>query len=91
MLSIDPQYFINAGYCFLRVGGLLFSLPLFGDEFVPGRVRLFLTVAISYFILTNFQSSWAPDFKDDALWFALSVIRELVIGLVNGYSAKLMF
>jgi flagellar biosynthetic protein FliR len=91
MFNIDVQTLLTAAYCFIRVGGVIFSLPLFGESTVPMRVRLFLTIAISYCIFPTISPSWTPAFRDDALWFAISILRELMIGLVIGFSAKLMF
>jgi flagellar biosynthesis protein FliR len=73
---------------FMRVGGLMFLLPAFGDNSIPARVRLGLTIAFSLVVwpmLADVMRTPAPDRP-----FFLMMIIEAGIGLLFGLSIRLM-
>jgi flagellar biosynthetic protein FliR len=91
VFDIHPDIFLKAALCFLRVGAIMFALPLFGDSSVPLRARLITVIAVSICIFPTLGISWAPAFTDDVWSLSGIIIKEILIGLTIGFVAKLFF
>ncbi len=76
---------------FLRIGGILFALPVVGDQPTPVRVRLLLALALTICLYPIIPSSWMPNLALDPFVVANYVIRELLIGVVIGFVARVAF
>jgi len=91
MMDILPEIYLKAGICFLRVGAIIFALPLFGESSVPIRIRLMTAVAVSLCIYPSLESSWSPVFVNDIWSVGGLILREVLIGFVIGFVARLLF
>ncbi len=74
---------------FIRAGGLLALLPVFSGQSVPVQVRLAIAVILAY--IAGAQLQVTGPLPADALALITVGIRELVIGLLMGFSVRLIF
>ncbi|MFW7381832.1 MAG: flagellar biosynthetic protein FliR [Oligoflexus sp.] len=89
MFNLPYQVALEGALVFIRVSGILFAMPVFGDQSTPIRVRILLSAAIAFLIYPMIESHWVRDFPKDLLGFFVLVLKELMIGLLIGYVAKL--
>ena len=89
MFSIPTAVVLKGMLVFLRVSGILFAMPIFGDKLTPVRVRILLSVALAYIIYPVVPESWSSSLPRDVIPFAILVIKESLIGITLGYCAKL--
>lgn len=75
----------------MRIGGILFALPVIGDAPTPVRARVLLALALTVGFYDMIPAGWSPVMNADLLSFASYVIRELSIGLVIGFLARVAF
>lgn len=75
---------------FVRVGGIYFALPIFGDQPTPIRVRILLSVVTTYCLL-HLVIKEPMALPESLLGFFSIVVKELSIGLLIGYVARLAF
>lgn len=87
----NPTQLLVGAMAFLRIGGLLFSLPIIGDAPTPVRVRVLLSLGLTIGLYPAIPASWAPNLAADVLTIASYVVRELAIGLVVGFCARTAF
>ena len=59
MFSIPTAVVLKGMLVFLRVSGILFAMPIFGDKLTPVRVRILLSVALAYIIYPVVPESWS--------------------------------
>jgi len=74
----------------LRIGGIIFSMPLIGDRIVLPQIKigfvLFLTLLFLPVINVDPQV-----FPDQTLLFAVIAFKEILIGVLLGYVFKVLF
>ena len=87
----NPTQLLVGAMAFLRIGGLLLSLPVIGDAPTPVRVRILLSLALTIGLYPAIPASWAPDLATDVLTISSYVVRELAIGLIVGFCARAAF
>ena len=94
MFGFNTNDILTAAAILLRVSCIVALLPLFGESTVPVRVRILLSVALTagiYPILpATFGSSIGLAMSDISL-LSLFMLKEMLIGLIFGYTAKLAF
>lgn len=94
MFAIDSSQILTAAAIFLRISCIVALLPLFGDSSVPIRVRILLSVALTAgiypLIASEIAANLTPAFNDIGS-LSILMMKELLIGLVLGYTAKLAF
>ena len=88
-LNIDQL--MTAALAFIRVGGIMFIIPFFGDLSVPIKVKVLLAVAVSMTITPLLPTTWAGSVNLQALPITILIVKELLIGLIIGFTAKLAF
>lgn len=66
-------------------------MPIFGDAPTPIRVRALCAVALSVAMQPLLPKGWAPQLGTNFIIFVAYVLRELLIGIVIGYLARLAF
>src|SRR5438094_8569429 len=74
---------------FVRAGGLMVLLPVFSSASVPVPLRIAIAGALAY-IVSGFlplPASVPPDVAS----LVLVVVHELLIGLLMGFGARLIF
>lgn len=91
MFWIDLPIIITGAMIFMRVGGVFFALPIFGDAPTPVRVRILLSVAVTLCLLPMVPTNWLRDPNPEFMALCLLLIRELFIGVVIGYLSRLVF
>lgn len=91
MFYFDIQDLLRAALIFLRIGGIIFALPIFGDAPTPVRIRTLLAGAIAIGIFPLVPSTWTPQLGTDVVAIFAMVLRELLVGLTIGFIAKLAF
>ena len=104
-LGITPEQFRLILLVFFRVGGILIFAPFFNYKTIPVQLKIALTLIISVIVFpivsgmsTDTGSSLLlnPWFKPqvsslDIFVIALSVLRELAIGMVLGFASQMVF
>ncbi len=94
MFDFDTAQIMTAVTAFLRISGIVALLPLFGDSNVPVRARLLLSLALSAGIVPILPGTYKSIVIQNLLSIettGLMLAKEILIGLVMGYTAKLAF
>ncbi len=89
--GLTVESILTGALVFVRVSGILFALPFFGDSPTPLQVRLLLAVAIAFMIQGVLPSDWIRSFPSDAIEFGVLVVREVCVGLFMGFVGRLTF
>lgn len=87
----DPNQLLVGALVFLRIGGILFALPIIGDSPTPVRARILTALALTIGLQPMIPLSWAPSLTVDVLQIAVYIFRELLIGVVTGFFARIAF
>ena len=66
----------------LRIGGAIYTAPIFNSRSVPIRVRLFLSVAVALLVTGNLEYEPLP--YTTTIGFTLILIKELITGMSIG-------
>lgn len=88
---IDTDYIFRTALVFLRVGAILFALPIFGDSTVPVRIRMFLSVAIALITTPLLSGAWLAPVNTNPLILGMLVIKEVALGLTLGLAVRISF
>jgi flagellar biosynthetic protein FliR len=75
---------------FMRVGAILFLLPLFDSKNVPLILKVGLSIALSVLLMPVLQVAPLP-FEDRLIPFATGLAGEVLLGVVIGFAVKLTF
>ncbi len=86
-LGVASGRFATALFMFARFGGLLFSAPLISSKSVPNPVR----VGLSGMLALTLAPLSAPSPVDGMPALAAGMIKELLIGLVLGWTASMFY
>lgn len=87
----NPTTLLGGALAFLRIGGILFALPVFGDSPTPPRARVLAALALTFGLYPSLPPTWAPDLTAGLLPLAGIVMREVLIGLVVGFFGRVAF
>lgn len=87
----NPTELLIGALAFVRVSSIMFALPIVGDAPTPIRARLLASLALTVGIFPVLPSSWYAQVGLDFLPFVSVLIRELTIGLVFGFAARMLF
>lgn len=83
----DIQLFLMV---FLRVGGIILSVPVFDSRNIPVSLKAGLVFAISLMLFQILKSDDIPVYLE--MWpFIIGVLREICLGLIIGLSVKFIF
>jgi flagellar biosynthesis protein FliR len=74
---------------FMRIGGVMFLLPGFGDNAIPARVRLALTFSFAFVVWPMLIAIEPVQVPPDRSFFLMMII-ESCVGLLLGLSIRLM-
>ena len=75
----------------MRVSGVIFLLPLFGDINVPSLIKIFLSIVLTFFFFNVFKVSPIGVDQVQTLELVAFVFKEFVIGMIIGYLFRMMF
>src|SRR3989338_6385933 len=87
----NPTELLIGALAFMRVSAIMFSLPLIGDAPTPVRARILISLAITVGIYPVLPVTWSGSKGLDFFSFLNVLIRELTIGLVFGFAARMLF
>jgi len=87
----NPTELLIGALAFMRVSAIMFSLPLIGDAPTPVRARVLVSLAITVGIFPVLPNTWYASIGLDMLSFFSLIIRELTIGLLFGFAARMLF
>ena len=78
---------------FVRISGIVFFLPIFGDSPTPIRVRILLFFALCLAVagMIPFDLSGINSSYTSVLSYSFIIFKELLIGAFIGYIAKMAF
>jgi len=87
----DLSFLMYGALAFMRIGSMLVALPVFGDSPNPVRARILMALAVTVGIFPTISPSWAPNLDTDVLMLAYYISKEIMVGLLIGYVARLAF
>ncbi len=76
---------------FVRISGMLIMIPVFGDKVVPGAIKWGLSLLLTMILFPLIRTSIPPLGDLEFLPLALNIAGELLIGIIIGFTAKLIF
>jgi flagellar biosynthetic protein FliR len=79
------------GLAFVRIGAILFALPIFGDEPVSVRIRVLLSVAICLAVIPTLPGDWILNQPRDLIEYMVIIGQEVILGVLIGFVAKIIF
>jgi flagellar biosynthetic protein FliR len=82
--------FVVVLFIFLRVAAIFFVAPFFGNTTIPNTIRIFLSLIVAYIIFFSIKG-FTFDINKGLLPLALYGIKEIVTGLIIGFSINLVF
>jgi flagellar biosynthetic protein FliR len=77
-------------FVFVRISAMFLFAPILGSTSVPGKVKIGLTMVMSFLLMPTLQNIPLPQSKG-LLSFALYMFSEITIGLMVAYIARLIF
>lgn len=90
LFQFDPIQFLGFFVIFTRTMGLMIVAPILGDNNIPGQVKVaiaFLLSLVFFPVVTSYSFGPNPDIGR----LAFVVLTEFGIGLLIGYTARLLF
>lgn len=78
----------------VRVSAMFLLLPIFGDNTVPAVVRVFLAFTINLIVYPVATAGGVPSLTsamESEIGLAVLVLKESVVGIVIGFTAKIFF
>ena len=85
LIALLPAYLLVLA----RVAGLIIFAPFFGSAAIPLRFRLALVVILSLALFTLVAGTFSP--PTDLAGFVPALLGELLVGLILGLAAALIF
>lgn len=88
LISADEAYFLGFALVAARVGSAIVVMPFFGASQVPAQVKIALIVVLAV-VMT--PANAGADLLASGEWFPLMILREILVGLMLGFSVSLVF
>jgi type III secretion protein T len=76
---------------YVRLLTFFVLVPFLGGNAVPGQLRLALAFILSLLVYPSFASLTAPSGGYFVLWLALTLAKELLVGLLLSYVVSIIF
>ncbi len=92
MLLTDAQIFTWLSHYILplvRISAFFFAVPLIGEQLVPARVRILLSIAITLLIVPTLPM--AAEINPFSMTGILAVVNQVIIGLAMGFLVQIFF
>lgn len=89
MFDFLPQETFGFLLIFTRLGAMVMVMPALGETSIPARVRLILSLSISFMIYGLVRES-IPLIPDDPIALGILLTIEVLIGLMIGFSVRLL-
>ena len=90
MIQIIADQILVILMIFLRVGGLVFTMPFLSDMRIPMKIKMLLTIIISYLIFYSVPNITVP-LGDSLVGLILIGFKEILIGLIAGFAMNFIF
>jgi flagellar biosynthesis protein FliR len=90
ILQLSALEFEKLLLLIMRVGGILFTAPIFSHRSVPGMVKIGMIILISLIMLPTI-TSMNIDLPKDLLGLLVVLTKEVAAGLLIGFTAQLLF
>jgi flagellar biosynthetic protein FliR len=87
-VSADGVYFLGFALVAARVGSAIIVMPFFGASQVPPQLKIGLIIVLAA-VMT--PANAGADLVATGEWFPLMLIREVMVGLLLGFSVALVF
>lgn len=91
---INSEQILLFTFLFLRIGAILFMIPVIGERTVPPSVKGGITILISLLLLPNVNAT-LPDLHSESeagiILLVIAMCSEVLIGIVIGFAAKIIF
>jgi flagellar biosynthetic protein FliR len=94
MFAFDTSEILTGAAAFLRISSIVALLPLFGENNVPVRVRVLLSVALAVGIVPLLPPGYAElvgASTRSVETLSLLMLKEILVGVTLGYVSKLAF
>lgn len=91
LYDITVESILRAVLVFIRVGAVLFALPIIGDQPTPVRVRILLSIAMAFAIQGIIPDNWLTRLPEDVLEYFIMALKEACIGVLLGFVARMAF
>lgn len=91
MFDIDNTVLLTCSLVFVRIGALLFTMPLFGEANIPVLIKIVTTLSLTIGLYPILPPAWLPSADLSILAFVGYVLRELFLGLAIGFVSRMMF
>ena len=88
LISADEAYFLGFALVAARVGSAIIVMPFFGASQVPAQLKIALIIVLSV-VMT--PANAGADLLASGEWFPLMILREILVGLMLGFSVSLVF
>ncbi len=88
LFGLGPEVVLVFSLLVARVGGAMSLLPAFGEQVVPGRIKIAATLAVST-ILTPVAWSEISAASSSGIWYFL-ILSESLIGLLIGIAFRFL-
>ncbi|MEZ4520603.1 MAG: flagellar biosynthetic protein FliR [Thermomicrobiales bacterium] len=88
LVSADEVYFLGFALVAARVGSAIIVMPFFGASQVPAQIKIALIIILSV-VMT--PANAGADLLTAGEWFPLMILREILVGLLLGFSVSLVF
>jgi len=87
-ITADGVYFLGFALVAARVGSAILVMPFFGATQVPAQVKIVLVIILAA-VMTPANAGAELAAAGD--WFPLMLLREVLVGLLLGFSVALVF
>jgi len=87
--SLDHRSLLAFSLLLIRVMGLIFAAPFFGNTAIPKRTKVGLSLVLAGLLFPFIPLP--PSIPDGPLPIALAVVKELLIGVCLGFAVFLLF
>ena len=91
MLQISVAELLTYALVFLRIGAMMFCLPIFGDSAIPMRAKILVAFSFSVLFTTLLGPEWVMPNSVDPIFVTVLIAKEILIGVIVGWCAKLIF
>ena len=92
MELLATDWLIKASLIFIRISGLVFVMPIFGDQSVPLLIKIVFTLCLTAALYQFVPDSYVNiDSVSGVATFCLLVIKELGVGLAIGFVTTFIF
>jgi flagellar biosynthetic protein FliR len=88
LITADGVYFLGFALVAARVGSAILVMPFFGATQVPAQVKIVLIIVLAA-VMTPANAGAELTASGD--WFPLMLLREVMVGLLLGFSVALVF